>query len=223
MTKLVATSLEVLLVPGCCKNLHSGCYFDVRDSRTLLKRGLCLVCPICHKVFSASRALFDALGLLNFALIDTNDTLDKAKKSGFLLVVELPAELHPYILKILNPYFELGPSFSYDFDVGLAVTILGSPRLGDNTVRVAFPHREFRLTRVMFNCRTCGNTIPSNVFSNRSGRIRCNECSNRQRFPKTRLAEVQKHVAAFNVGAAACFKEGVLVIPVPHGWRPDIF
>jgi len=146
-TKLVATSLEVLLVPGCCKNLHSGCYFDVRDSRTLLKRGLCLVCPICHKVFSASRALFDALGLLNFALIDTNDTLDKAKKSGFLLVVELPAELHPYILKILNPYFELGPSFSYDFDVGLAVTILGSPRLGDNTVRVAFPHREFRLTR----------------------------------------------------------------------------
>jgi hypothetical protein len=222
MSNVIATSLEVLFVPGCCKKLYFGCYYEVPDSRTLLKRGLSLVCPNCSKGFSTSRPLFDVLGPLNIALIDTNNTLDNVKKSGFLLVVELPSELHTYILTIVKPYLDLGLSPSDRFDVGLAVGILGSSGQGGYRSRIEFPHRGFCLTRVMFNCRTCGNIIPSNVFSNRSGRITCNDCDNRQRFPKRRLAEVQKHVSAFNVAVAACLRQGLLVVPVPQGWKPDI-
>lgn len=222
MSNLIAPSLEVLSVPGCCKILDFGCYYEVPDSRTLLKRGLSLICPNCSKGFLTSRPLFDVLGLLNIALIDTNETLDKAKKSGFLLVVELPSELHAYILTIVRPYLDFNLPPSDRFDVGLAVGILGSPGQGGDRPRIKFPHRGFCLTRVMFNCRTCGNIIPSNVFSNRSGRIACNDCDNRQRFPKRRLAEVQKHVSAFNVAVAACLRQGLLIVPVPQGWRPDI-
>jgi hypothetical protein len=107
MSNLIAAALEVLFVPGCCKRVEHGCYFKVSDSRTLLKRGLCLVCPHCDKAFSTSRLFFDALGLLNGTLIETNETLNKTKKSGFLVVVELPSELHPYILKIVRPYLDL--------------------------------------------------------------------------------------------------------------------
>lgn len=222
MSNLIATSLEVLSVPGCCKRIDHGCYYNVLDSRTLLRTGLCLICPHCHKAFATSRPLFDVLGLLNSSLIDTNETLDKGKKSGFLLVVELSAELHPYILKIIKPYLDLDLPFSKQDGVDLAVAILSTAIQSGKTACIVFPHREFRLTRVMFNCRTCAKTIPSNLFSNRSGRVVCNDCGNRQRFPKRRLAEVQKHVAAFNVAVAECLRQELLVVPVPQGWRPDI-
>ena len=222
MSCLIATSLEVLFIPGCCKKLYSGCYYEVPDSRTLLKRGLRLVCPNCSKDFSTSRQVFDVLGLLNIALIDSNDTLNKSKKSGFLVAVELSAELHPYILEIVKPYLDLGLPPAERFDVGLALVILGSSGQAGDRSRMEFPHHGFRLTRVIFNCRTCGNIIPSNVFSNRSGRIACNDCDNRQRFPKRRLAEVQKHISAFNVAVAACLRQRLLVVPVPQGWQPDI-
>ena len=229
MGNLIATSLEVLLIPGCCKRIDFGCYYTVPDFRTLLKKGLCLVCPHCHKTFSTSRPLFDVLSLLNFRLIDTNDTLGKTKKSGFLSVVELSSDLHPYILKIIKPYLDIDLQFSdielpfsKRTDLEMIISILSSStKIGDKAF-VEFPHREFRITRLMFNCRTCGNTFPSNVFSDRSGRVICNPCGNRQRFPKRRIDEIQRHVDALNVAVSACLRQGLLVVPVPRGWQPNI-
>jgi len=222
MSNLIATSLEVLLIPGCCKRIYFGCCYTVPDSRTLLKKGLCLVCPDCHKAFPASRPLFDVLGLLNVRLIDTNDTLGKTKKSGFLSVVELSSDLHPYILKIVKPYLDIELPFLKRSDLEVIIGILSSSTEIGAKACVEFPHREFRITRLMFNCRTCGNTFPSNVFSNHSGRVICNPCGNHQRFPKRRIAEVQRHVGAFNVAVSACLRQGLLVVPVPHGWQPNI-
>jgi hypothetical protein len=138
------------------------------------------------------------------------------------VVVDLSAELHPYILKILKPYLALGVPPSQLFDVGLALGILGTSGQGPNRARIEFPPREFSVIRVMFYCRTCGDTLPSNVFSYRSGRVVCNPCGNRQRVPKRRLVGVQKQVGALNAAVATSLRQQLLVVPVPQGWHPDI-
>ena len=108
---------------------------------------------------------------MNIALIGTNDTLDKTKKSGFLLVVELSIALHPYILKVIKPHLDLDLPFRKEEGVALAVGLLASSIQTGNRAFIEFPPREFRVTRVMFSCRACGDTLQSNVFSNRSGRV----------------------------------------------------